>query len=186
MLWCWQHPLVVKFGSTPSQEYCVKISLKSTQQLWNYATWQFSEGPFPSVVSKIKLKKIFLCTFSHATSGSGRPNHSSHSHDCKTPSKPTISFTCDTTEQYNDFQLFHKSVESWFTLQNIPAEIPEDPTAEPNSTRLEYVLNFLGNTGCRKFDTWKQTSTADEIAKKKKKALVFMDYLSSMMDHAVS
>ena len=98
----------------------------------------------------------------------------------------TPSFDWNTTEQYDDFQLFHKSVESWFTLQNIPAETPQDPTVEPNSTRLKYVLNFLGNTGCRKFDHWKPTGTADEIARKKKWASAFMDYLSSTMDHAVS
>ena len=107
------------------------------------------------------------------------------------PNQPSISlvtpsFDWNTTEQYDDFQLFRKSVESWFTLQNIPAETPEDPTAEPNSTRLEYVLNFLGNTGRRKFDRWKPTGTADEIARKKKRASAFMDYLSSTMDHAVS
>ena len=107
------------------------------------------------------------------------------------PNQPSISlvtpsFDWNTTEQYDDFQLFCKSVESWFTLQNIPAETPEDPTAEPNSTRLEYVLNFLGNTGRRKFDHWKPTGTADEIARKKKRASAFMDYLSSTMDHAVS
>ena len=95
----------------------------------------------------------------------------------------TLSFDGNTMEQYDDFQLFHKSVESWFTLQNIPAETPEDLTAEPNSTQLEYVLNLLGNTGHRKFDCWKPTGTADE---KKKKASAFMDYLSSTMDHAVS
>ena len=86
----------------------------------------------------------------------------------------TPSFNWNTTEQYDDFQLFHKSVESWFMLQNIPVETPEDPTAETNSTRLEYVLNFLGNAGCRKFDCWKPTGTADEIARKKKQASAFM------------
>ena len=100
------------------------------------------------------------------------------------PNQPSISlvtpsFDWNTTEQYDDFQLFHKSVESWFTLQNIPTETPEDPT------RLEYVLNFLGNTGCRKFDHWKPTGTADEIVKKKKQASAFMNYLSSTMDHEV-
>ena len=55
-----------------------------------------------------------------------------------------------------------------FTLQNIPVETAEDPTAEPNSIRLKYMLNFLGNTGHRKFDHWKPISTADEIARKKK------------------
>ena len=97
----------------------------------------------------------------------------------------TPSFGWNTTEQYDDFQLFHKSGESWLTLQNIPVETPVDLTAEPNSTHLEYLLNFLGNTGLRKFDHWKLTSTADEIAKKKKQATAFMDYLSSMMDHTV-
>ena len=88
-------------------------------------------------------------------------------------------------EQYDDFQLFCKSVESWFCLQNIPAETAPGagPDVEPNSTALEYVLNFLGNTGYRKFDCWKLTGTADEISKKKKQASAFMDYLSSMMDH---
>ena len=98
----------------------------------------------------------------------------------------TPSFDWNTMEQYDDFQLFHKSVESWFTFQNIPAETPADLTVEANSTWLENVLNFLGNTGCTKFDCWKPTSTADEIVRKKKQATVFMDYLSSMMDHAVS
>ena len=100
----------------------------------------------------------------------------------------TPSFDWNTTEQYDDFQLFCKSVESWFTLQNIPAETAPGvgPDAEPNSTWLEYVLNFLGNTGHRKFDHWKPTGTADEISKKKKRASAFMDYLSSTMDHAVS
>ena len=98
----------------------------------------------------------------------------------------TPSFNWNTTEQYDDFQLFCKSVESWFTLQNIPVETPVDLTVESNSTQLEYVLNFLGNTGHRKFDHWKLTGTADEIVKKKRQATAFMDYLSSMMDHAVS
>ena len=47
------------------------------------------------------------------------------------PNQPSISlvtpsFDWNTTEQYDDFQLFRKSVESWFTLQNIPAETPEE------------------------------------------------------------
>ena len=100
----------------------------------------------------------------------------------------TPSFDWNTMEQYDDFQLFCKSVEGWFTLQNIPAETAPGagPDAEPNFPRLEYVLNFLGNTGHRKFDHWKPTGTADEISKKKKQASAFMDYLSSTMDHAVS
>ena len=109
------------------------------------------------------------------------------------PNQPSISlmtpyFNWNTMEQYDDFQLFCKSVESWFTLQNIPAETAPGagPDVEPNLPWLEYVLNFLGNTGHRKFDCWKPTGTADEISKQKRQASAFMDYLSSMMDHAVS
>ena len=48
----------------------------------------------------------------------------------------TPSFDWNTMEQYDDFQLFCKSVESWFTLQNIPAEtaLGAGPNAEPNMT----------------------------------------------------
>ena len=48
------------------------------------------------------------------------------------------------------------------------------------------MVNFLDNTGHRKYDHWNLTGTADEIVKKKKQATAFMDYLSSMIDHAVS
>ena len=58
------------------------------------------------------------------------------------PNQPSISlvipsFDWNTIEQYDDFQLFCKAVESWLTLQNIPAE-PDlvAPNAEPNSTRV--------------------------------------------------
>ena len=69
------------------------------------------------------------------------------------PSTTLISPTFDwnTTEQYSDFQLFRKSVKSWFTLQNIVKEEKEGST-EVDSTRLEYVLNFLGNTGHKKHE----------------------------------
>ena len=57
------------------------------------------------------------------------------------PNQPSISlvtpsFDWNTMKQYNDFQLFCKSVESWFTLQNIPAETAPGagPDAEPNLT----------------------------------------------------
>ena len=57
------------------------------------------------------------------------------------PNQPLIllvtpSFDWNTTEQYDDFQLLCKSVESWFTLQNIPAETAPGagPNVEPNST----------------------------------------------------
>ena len=107
------------------------------------------------------------------------------------PNPPSVSlatptFDWNSTEQYDDFQLFCKSVDSWFTLQNVAPEIPPgDPTADINSTCLEYVLNFLGNAGCKKFDRWKPTGSDAEVAKKKKSAQEFLDYLSSMMDYAV-
>ena len=60
-------------------------------------------------------------------------------------------------------------MDSWFTLQNVAPEIsPGDPTAD--STCLEYVLNFLGNAGCKKFDRWKPTVSDAEVAKNKKSA----------------
>ena len=163
--WCQQCPLVatndisVFLNTSPRpQEYCVKISSKSTQRLQRYATWQSSEGLLPSVASK----RSSGTPSAMPPPDPAGPNCSSHSCTCKNSyrNQPSISlmtpsFNWNTTEQYDDFQLFRKSVESWFTLQNIPAETPEDPTMEPNSTRLEYVLNFLGNTGHRKFDHWK-------------------------------
>ena len=77
-------------------------------------------------------------------------------------------------------------MDSWFTLQNIAPETPPgDPTADINSTHLEYVLNFLGNAGHKKFDRWKPTGSDAEVAKKKKSAQEFLYYLTSMMDHAV-
>ena len=45
-------------------------------------------------------------------------------------------FDWNSTEQYNDFQLFVKSVKSWFTLQNIVKEENSnaDGTTSPDST----------------------------------------------------
>ena len=108
------------------------------------------------------------------------------------PNPPSVSlatptFDWNSTEQYDNFQLFCKSVDSWFILQNIAPEIPPgDPTADINSTCLEYVLNFLGNAGHKKFDRWKPTGSDAEVVKKKKSAQEFLDYLSSTMDHAIS
>ena len=61
------------------------------------------------------------------------------------PSTPTDAlkppmFDWKMTEQYEDFCLFCKSVESWYHLQGMK----EEPD---NGTRLEYLLNFLGTTG---------------------------------------
>ena len=63
------------------------------------------------------------------------------------------SFDWNSTEQYNDFKLFVISIKCWFTLQNIVREEKTNPdgTTSPDSTQLEYVLNFLGNTGHKKY-----------------------------------
>ena len=66
----------------------------------------------------------------------------------------------------------------------VTAETTPDGTS--NSTRLEYVLNFLGNTGCKKYEQWKPTGTNEEVKKKKDSAKGFLDYLLSTMDHEVS
>ena len=55
---------------------------------------------------------------------------------------PTFEWT--TSEQYDEFRLFQECTESWFHLQAIPDE-PDDKGAH-----LEYILNFLGTTGCQK------------------------------------
>ena len=97
-------------------------------------------------------------------------------------------FDWNTMEQYDDFQLLCKSVESWFTLQNIPVETAPGagPDVEPDSTWLEYVLNFLWQY--RPQEIWLMEANWHSWwdSKEEKQASAFMDYLSSMMDHAVS
>ena len=92
-------------------------------------------------------------------------------------------FDWNSSEQYSDFQLFTKSVKSWLTLQNILKE--EKMVPLKLTTRLEYVLNLLGNTGRKKYERW-QPSGPDEVRKAKASAEKFMDYLLSTMDHEVS
>ena len=172
-----------------SQECCVKISLHLTKQLWRYTTWQVLEGLLPSVASKCSS----LITSSHGSTWPSRSNCCSDSSTHET-SKPAIDLTHDPI-----LWLEHHRTIWWFpAVLQISGKLvhPSEysnrttpgarPDVEPNFTQLEYVLNFLGNTGHRKFDHWKLTGTADEISRKKKQASAFMDYLSSMMDHAVS
>ena len=68
------------------------------------------------------------------------------------PSTTLIAPTFDwnSTEQYEDFQLLIKSVNSWLTLQHITAETTPDGTSD--STRVEYVQNFLWNIGRKKYE----------------------------------
>ena len=96
----------------------------------------------------------------------------------------TPTFDWDSTEKYDEFLLFTKSVNSWFMLQNIAPDANPDGTT--SSTRLEYILNFLGNQGCRKYECWTPSGTAAEMKKKMDSAKEFMDYLLSTMDHEVA
>ena len=188
----WWHPLVVKIGNTPSQGYCVKISLNLTKQLWRYTTLQPSEGLFPSVASQ---QLFFDRISSHGSTWPSRSDCCSDSSTHKTPSEPAINLAHDPilstgTPQSNtmisSYFINQWKVGSPFKIFQAETAPEAGPNAEPNPTQLEYVLNFLGNTGCRKFAHWMPTGTADEISKKKKQASAFMDYLSSTMDHAVS
>ena len=73
------------------QEYCVKISLKSTQWLWHHTTLQPSEGLFPSVASKCSS----LITSSHGSTWPSRSDWCSDSCAHETPSEPAINLTHD-------------------------------------------------------------------------------------------
>ena len=89
-------------------------------------------------------------------------------------------FDWNSSDQYKDFHLFIKGMESWYTLQGIPA-------TDGDTTRLEYLLNVLGPIGRRKHKQWNPSgATAQEQEKNKKRTKLFMDFLHSSMDHAVS
>ena len=49
-------------------------------------------------------------------------------------------FDWNSSEQFEDFCLFIKGMESWYMLQGIPDKAGY-------TTRLEYLLNFLGPIG---------------------------------------
>ena len=90
-------------------------------------------------------------------------------------------FDWNSTEKYDDFQIFIESTNSWFKLQKTPAETAGD------DTRLEYVLSFLGAPGRKKHKSWNPEGASDEEKQRKKKsAEEFMNYLLSTMDHEVS
>ena len=101
------------------------------------------------------------------------------------PSAPTEAlktptFNWQTTDQYKDFCLFCRSMESWYCLQGMKEE-PDD------GTRLKYLLNFLDTTGQWKHEQWKyEGSTEADNENKKKSAAAFLEYFSSTMDQPVS
>ena len=53
-----------------------------------------------------------------------------------------------------------------------------------NPIRLEYVLNFLGNQGRRRYERWQPTGDNPDATKKK--ASAFLKHLQSSMDHEIS
>ena len=75
-------------------------------------------------------------------------------------------------------------MKSLFTLQNIVKE-DKDGSTEIDTSSLEYVLNFLGNTGCNKYERWQPSRTDNEVKKVNSSGDKFMDNLLSMMDHEV-
>ena len=89
-------------------------------------------------------------------------------------------FDWNSQDQFEDFRLFRKGMESWYKLQNIPE-------AEGDDTRLEYLLNFVGPIGRKKHKQWNPDgATAATRERKKKSASEFMKFLHEGMDHPVS
>ena len=105
------------------------------------------------------------------------------------PQAPTTlvppSFDWSSKDQYDDFQLFIKSVNSWFTLQEIPekAKGPDDAEIE-NPIHLDYILNFLGNQGRKRHERWQPTGEHPDAEKWKGSA--FLTHLQLTMDHEIS
>ena len=100
------------------------------------------------------------------------------------PTLHTPSFDWSSRDQYDDFQLFVKSVNSWFLLQGISTTAKVGDAEVENPIQLDYVLNFLGNQGRQRYDRWKPTGADAEG--QKKKASAFLAHLKLMMDHEIS
>ena len=64
-------------------------------------------------------------------------------------------FDWNSSEQFEDFWLFIKGMESWYTLQGIPDK-------DGDTTQLQYLLNFLGPIGRRKHEQWNPSGTTAE------------------------
>ena len=79
-----------------------------------------------------------------------------------TDSLKPLAFNWNSSEQFEDFQLFIKGIKSWYTLQGIPDKAGD-------TTWLEYLLNFLGPIGWRKHEQWNPSGTTAEEWEKNKK-----------------
>ena len=65
-------------------------------------------------------------------------------------------FDWNSLEEFEDFCLFIKGMENWYTLQGIPDKAGD-------ATQLEYLLHFLGPIGQRKHEQWNPSgATAEE------------------------
>ena len=100
------------------------------------------------------------------------------------PTLYTPSFDWSSRDQYDAFQLFVKSVNSWFLLQGIPTTAKVNGAKVENPIRLDYVLNFFGNQGRWRYNRWKPTGANAEG--QKKKASAFLEHLQLTMDHKIS
>ena len=97
--------------------------------------------------------------------------------DLKGSSLKCLTFDWNSSEQFEYFRLFIKEMESWYILQGITDKAGD-------TTRLEYLLNFLGPIGCRNHEQWNPSgATPEEQEKNEKNAKLFMDFLHSSMDH---
>ena len=188
-------PLVVKIGTTPGPRDIVsKFHWNWTQQLWHHTTLQFLWG----IVSFSGLKKLFfdcIQPWQHLTlltqqiqlllwqwhsQNSFQTSHQSHlwPHPLTGMPQSNMMISSCFVNQWkvgSPFKIFQRKQ---------PQEL--DPMQNPTWLSWNMCSISWATLAHRKFDHWKPTGTADEISKKKKQASAFMDYLSSMMDHAVS
>ena len=106
------------------------------------------------------------------------------------PNPPSVSlatptFDWNSTEQYDDFQLFHKSVDSWFTLQNVAPKILQETlqlTLIPPAWSMSST--FWAMLATRSLIDGSQLVLMLKLPRRKS-GQEFLDYLLSMMDHAV-
>ena len=91
-----------------------------------------------------------------------------------TDSLKPLTFNWNSLEQFEDFCLFIKGMESWYMLQGISDKAGD-------TTQLEYLLNFLGPIGRRKHKQWNPSgATAEEREKNKKSAKLFMEFYTAL------
>ena len=70
-------------------------------------------------------------------------------------------FDWNSSDQYKDFRLFIKGMESWYMLQGVPDK-------DGDTRRLEYLFNFLGPIRQRKYKKWNPCgATAEQWEKNK-------------------